>query len=108
MVLFLYRPEYYGILTDEDGNNLEGVGEIIVAKHRSGALDTIRLKYIGKFTKFLNPEDNAYIGAGLNSSLPAMPRGIPSEFEPRFEGNTITLGSKINKPLQDSGTEMPF
>ena len=108
MVLFLYRPEYYGILTDEEGNNLEGVGEIIVAKHRSGALDTVRLKYVGKFTKFMNPDDAPYISSGFNSSLPGIPGGIPKEFEPAFSGNTITLGSKINKPLNDPGAEMPF
>lgn len=52
VVLFLYRPEYYKITQDEDGNPTHGKCEVIVAKHRAGALDTVVLKFIGKYTKF--------------------------------------------------------
>jgi replicative DNA helicase len=36
IVIFLYRGEYYGLLTDEDGMDLKGVAEVIIAKHRNG------------------------------------------------------------------------
>lgn len=52
MVMFLYRPEYYHITEDENGMPTQGVGEVIIAKHRNGSLDTARLKFIGKYTKF--------------------------------------------------------
>eukprot|EP01132_Coremiostelium_polycephalum_P002941 gene2941-3667_t len=52
MVLFLYRPEYYGITEDELGNPTQGVTEVIIAKHRNGSLDSVALKFIGKYTKF--------------------------------------------------------
>lgn len=52
MVCFLYRPEYYNITQDESGNSTAGIGEVIVAKNRSGSLDTIQLRFINKFTKF--------------------------------------------------------
>ena len=52
MVCFLYRPEYYNITADENGNSTVGVGEVIIAKNRSGSLDTIQLRFISKFTKF--------------------------------------------------------
>ncbi len=52
MVLFLYRPEYYKIDQDEDGNPTAGIGEIIIAKHRNGAIDTVRTRWISKFAKF--------------------------------------------------------
>lgn len=52
MVIFLYRPEYYGILEDEAGNSVQGMGEVIVAKNRAGSLDTVKLRFIGKYTKF--------------------------------------------------------
>ena len=52
MVLFLYRPEYYGITEDEAGNPAHGLAEVIVAKHRNGSLDSVKLKFIGKYTKF--------------------------------------------------------
>lgn len=52
VVMFLYRPEYYKITQDEDGLPTNGLCEIIVAKHRNGSLDTVKLKFVGKFTKF--------------------------------------------------------
>jgi replicative DNA helicase len=35
-VFFLYRPEYYGLLQDEEGNSTQGLSELILAKNRSG------------------------------------------------------------------------
>ena len=59
IVSFIYRPEYYGI--DEwDGDertSSEGQAEFIVAKHRNGGLDNIRLKFIGHLGKFDNLEN---------------------------------------------------
>jgi replicative DNA helicase len=52
MVIFIYRPEYYDILEGEDGEDLRGKGEIIIAKHRNGSLDSVFLKFIGKYIKF--------------------------------------------------------
>jgi replicative DNA helicase len=52
IVMFLYRPEYYKITVDEEGMPTQGVGEVIVAKHRNGGTGTAKLKFIGKFTKF--------------------------------------------------------
>lgn len=43
-VMFLYRPEYYGIIEDPEGVSLKGVVQLIVAKHRDGELKTIRAK----------------------------------------------------------------
>lgn len=44
-VIFLYRPEYYQIMEDENGESLKGVGEIIIAKQRNGPIDTVKLGY---------------------------------------------------------------
>jgi replicative DNA helicase len=52
MVLFLYRPEYYGLDVDEDNNPTQGVGEVIIAKHRNGETGRVRLKFVGKYVKF--------------------------------------------------------
>lgn len=62
IVSFIYRPEYYQILEDEEGNSLRGIGEIIVAKHRNGALDSVKLKWDGQYAKFSNLEDEAFHG----------------------------------------------
>lgn len=53
VVIFLYRPEYYGFKTDDNDQPTHGQCEVIVAKHRNGSLGTAMLKFIGRFTKFL-------------------------------------------------------
>ena len=54
IVSFIYRPEYYGIdeWDDEERSPSEGQAEFIVAKHRNGGLDNIRMKFIGHLGKF--------------------------------------------------------
>lgn len=107
MVMFLYRPEYYGIMTDEDGTPNQGVGEVIIAKHRNGSLDTVRLKFIGKYTKFCDLDGGMVMpqATTYGSTFPGG-GGIPSEFT--GGGSTVTMGSKINNPSSfgagDSGS----
>jgi len=60
IVGFLFRPEYYKIPTIDLGHgeeiNSEGICEVIIAKNRNGSLATIPLKFIGRFTKFMDYE----------------------------------------------------
>jgi len=60
IVSFIFRPEYYGILEwdDDDRSPCEGQAEFIVAKHRNGGLDSIRLKFTGHLALFSNLETN--------------------------------------------------
>ncbi|WP_270768564.1 replicative DNA helicase [Segatella buccae] len=76
MVLFVHRPEYYHIYDDGKGNDLHGMAQIIIAKHRKGATGDVLLNFRGEFTRFQNPEDN---------SIAPLPGG----------GGEI-IGSKIN------------
>ena len=70
MVLFVHRPEYYHIYQDENGRDLHGMAQIIIAKHRKGATGDVLLNFRGEFTRFENPEDsntnieNSGIGGG--------------------------------------------
>jgi len=52
IVMFLYRPEYYKITVDEEGMPTQGMAEVVIAKHRNGSLENVKLKFIGKYTKF--------------------------------------------------------
>jgi replicative DNA helicase len=52
VVMFLYRPEYYGLEETETGESTQGIAEVIIAKNRSGSVDTARLRFIGKYTRF--------------------------------------------------------
>ena len=44
IVGFLHRPEYYGELVDEEGNDMEGMGEFIIAKNRDGGIGINKMK----------------------------------------------------------------
>lgn len=68
IVSFIYRPEYYDITTDEDGNSVEGIGEFIIAKHRNGSLETIQLRFVGQFAKFENLD--SFSNMGMNTIAP--------------------------------------
>ncbi|HBI40323.1 MAG TPA: replicative DNA helicase [Tenacibaculum sp.] len=59
IVSFIFRPEYYGMTEwdDDDHSPCEGQGEFIVAKHRNGGLDNIRLKFTGHLAKFSDLEE---------------------------------------------------
>ena len=89
MVLFVHRPEYYHIYHDENGNDLRGMAQIIIAKHRKGAVGDVLLHFLGQYTRFANPEDT---------------------YVPPTEGGEI-IGSKMNGddgPLPPPPPEAPF
>ena len=84
IVSFIYRPEYYNIdeWDDDERTPSQGQAEFIVAKHRNGGLDNIRLKFVGHLGKFedldsfdspfefqskMNPNDAAIDPANLPS-----------------------------------------
>lgn len=90
IVSFIYRPEYYGFLQDEEGNSNAGVGEIIVAKHRNGALENVRLRFIAQYARFDNLE-------GYQEE-PNMPANASLTANDGFDNqsSTMTIPSKMN------------
>lgn len=89
MVIFLYRPEYYKITVDEEGMPTQGMGEVIIAKHRNGQTGSVKLKFIGKYTKFADfdaptPHENPFSGMITRESRINQ---IRPEDEPPASGN---------------------
>ena len=93
MVLFVHRPEYYHIYQDEKGNDLRGMAQIIIAKHRKGAVGDVLLNFKGEFTRFSNPEDTyiapdnggEFRGSRLNGGdtpMPEPPLPAPDDIPP--------------------------
>jgi replicative DNA helicase len=102
VVMFLYRPEYYGITEDEMGNPTQGVCEIIVAKHRNGYLANIPLQFIPKFTKFRDLEYQSLFGDPFgNSGLP------PSNLDDPFCLNNFNIKTK-RKNSKNSSSHTNF
>jgi replicative DNA helicase len=100
MVMFLYRPDYYGITEYDGGVSTAGVGEVIIAKHRNGSLDNVKLRFIGRYTKFTDldgggvdypsnqPGDISYSRKFMSSASGT------EAFDP---GQTIKMPSKANE-----------
>lgn len=95
MVLFVHRPEYYHIFQDEKGNDLHGMAQIIIAKHRKGATGDVLLTFQGEYTRFENPEDGF-----RHSSTPDSGGEIIGS---KMNGNNIPSDSL---PMPDN--DMPF
>jgi len=98
IVCFLYRPEYYKIHEDEHGSTL-GIGEVIVAKHRNGAVDTVRLRFIPELAKFADLESMSgnFGGDGTGSD----------GFDPN-PFRTITRPSRMNDDTSFDDNSAPF
>ena len=89
IVMFLYRPEYYEINSNESGESTRGETHLKIAKHRNGALDTIKFRAKLHIQKFVDLEEE-----------PLPPTGIPSNFAP-----VRSFGEPIKKEEDD---QMPF
>ena len=93
MVMFLYRPEYYDITTNEMGENNQGETHVRIAKHRNGSLETIKLRALLHIQKFV--EDD---GGDFN------PVGLPGNWKPVKDDDGpklyIQTGSKMNDRKQ--------
>ncbi len=94
MVLFVHRPEYYRILQDNEGRDLRGMAQIIIAKHRKGATGDVLLNFRGEFTRFSNPEDTntnsetnaGYISSKINSPI------TNAQIDNELYGNAPAIG----------------
>jgi replicative DNA helicase len=101
MVMFLYRPEYYDINSNAEGENTKGLTEVKIAKHRNGTLETVKLKALLHIQKFVNWDEDPYSGIGLPSG-----GWRPVEDGGGGEKLYIQAGSKMNdRPTDD---EDPF
>jgi replicative DNA helicase len=66
IVAFIHRPEYYGMNVDESGMPTAGMAEIIVAKHRNGATDTVNLRFRKEQARFMDFDEDG-MGGGYSS-----------------------------------------
>ena len=55
VILFIYRDEVYN-----ESSQDKGIAEIIIGKQRNGPIGTVRLTFLGQFTKFQNFAQGSY------------------------------------------------
>ena len=102
IVSFIYRPDYYGIVKDDDGNSNNGIGEIIIAKHRNGKTDRVRLRFVPEYARFEN----------LTQAYSDTEDSFSNSFE--TENNSYTMPSKMSSQnnisdfMDDKKDEAPY
>jgi len=87
IVCFIHRPEKYGITEDAEGNSTIGLAEIIISKHRNGAVCDVQLKFRNELAKFEEFE--------VDELVPIEGDGLPSG---------MTYRSKMNDDIKSSNT----
>lgn len=95
IVSFIYRPEYYNITQYENGESTLGIGEIIVAKHRNGAIDNVKLRFHDNLAKFDNLDNYNYDSEG----------NIQPNTEFDESPSTITRPSRMDDLGDDDGDD---
>ncbi|MBP3552677.1 MAG: replicative DNA helicase [Bacteroidaceae bacterium] len=95
MVCFIHRPEYYKIYQDDKGRDLRGMAEIIIAKHRNGAVGDVLLRFRGEYARFQNPDDDSII------PMPGEAQMVGSRMNDRG-------GSDVPPPPPPPASDMPF
>jgi len=58
LVVFIHRPERFGLLQDAEGNSTKGLAEIIIAKHRNGPIGDITLRFRSEQAKFTEVDED--------------------------------------------------
>ncbi|MDO6519916.1 primary replicative DNA helicase [Zobellia uliginosa] len=107
IVSFIFRPEYYKIdeWDDEERSPTQGQAEFIVAKHRNGGLENIRLKFIGNLGKFDNLDDfdspfEFQSKMNENEDNPFITKNLPDANQ--------AFGSSMNDLNADDDNDVPF
>ncbi|MBS1913222.1 MAG: replicative DNA helicase [Bacteroidetes bacterium] len=54
VVMFVHRPEYYGINVDEDGHPTQGMAEVIIGKQRNGPTGIAKTAFLNEYARFEN------------------------------------------------------
>ena len=112
IVSFIYRPEYYKIevWVDEERTPTDGQAELIVAKHRNGGLENIRLTFIGHLGKFDNLDefDSPFEFHSKMNSVGEESQDFGSHTLPNPSANEA-FGSSMNDDFNnDDDNEVPF
>ena len=86
LVLFIHRPERFGLTEDANGQSTIGLADIIIAKHRNGATGDLRLRFKSELAKFTELDDDF-------TALTGLP-----------DNGAVVLESKMNR---EPGADMP-
>lgn len=105
IVCFIHRPEYYlksGI--DAEGRDVRGLAQFIIAKHRSGSVGDIDMRFRNKFARFENWTENSPIGA--EATIGSRLNTEDNDTMPAFGAESPLTGGTAD--ITSAGDEPPF
>jgi len=100
IVMFINRPDVNA--TEEEiikSKIVKGMADLIIAKHRNGGLDRIKLRFKGELTKFVNPEPNDDLEEPVADYTPPLPEDAPPE---ETDGSAVFSDNDDDIPPFDS------
>ena len=114
IVCFIHRPEYYTKSSENaEGKDIRGVSEFIIAKHRSGAVDDVQLRFVAQYARFENWDDSLIttsntVESKMNSEEPTDVPPMPDSAPPFIGGASSQPAPNVDF-LQGPGEEStPF
>jgi len=90
LVIFIHRPERFGLTEDSDGNSTIGMADILIAKHRNGAIGDVRLRFKAEQAKFTDVEDDYLAIADFS------------------DNGAMTLESKMNRANMKNNADQAY
>ncbi|HPD94757.1 MAG: replicative DNA helicase [Bacteroidales bacterium] len=107
VVIFIHRPEYYGFDEDDNGNSTKGLAEIIVAKHRNGAVDDIKLRFQKEMAKFSDYDDTNYGAYEQTQGTYNSSQSVTTTFSSKMNNDAFERGGDFNS-LGPGSDNVPF
>lgn len=109
IVMFIHRPEYYKIFAGPNNEDLRGIAELIIAKHRNGSVGEIKVRFKPEYTKFQNiNDDNLQMPAKSRNIRSSKMNDIPQSYD--SEGNVIQSDESNSNPFgnPEDNSSVPF
>lgn len=102
IVCFIHRPEYYTKTTvDENGNNIQGKVEFIIAKHRSGGTGSVDMFFRKEYVRFENWDSSSSADFGMRAASDNEATAIPMQNAEQAASDAEALGLGQNTPTDD-------
>ena len=108
IVCFIHRPEYYTHSSeDAEGNDIRGLALFIVAKHRSGKVDDVKMRFVNQYARFQNWDED-YITTQEVVASRMNTAGGDSSLSPYADGSTPFTGGSADLTAPSSDEPAPF
>jgi len=102
IVCFIHRPEYYTKSPiDENGNNIQGKVEFIIAKHRSGSTNTVDMFFRKEYVRFENWDSSVNADFGLRAASDNADTAVPLANAELAASDAAALGLGQSSPNDD-------